>query len=117
MSKVAKQNAWAENYERLLNVEFEWDPDHLSNKPPRVGPLIPITIDMVKKAVSKMKLGKSCRSIRNTSSSLSWRHCHMSSAMDFPGRTYMQMILLPGRGPTDVDDAVNQKSNFDIMMI
>ena len=58
MSEEAKQNAWAENYERLLNIEFDWDPDHLSNEPPLEGPPIPITIDMVKKAISKMKLGK-----------------------------------------------------------
>ena len=58
MSEEAKQNAWAEHYERLLNVEFDWDPDHLSNEPPLEGPPIPITIDMVKKAISKMKSGK-----------------------------------------------------------
>ena len=58
MSQEAKQNAWAEHYERLLNVEFDWDPDHLSNEPPLGCPLIPITIDMVKKAISKMKSRK-----------------------------------------------------------
>ena len=58
MSEEAKQNAWAEHYERLLNVEFDWDPDHLSNELPLEGPPIPITIDMVKKAISKMKSGK-----------------------------------------------------------
>ena len=58
MSEEAKQNAWAEHYERLLKVEFDWDPDHLSNKPPLEGPPIPITINMVKKAISKMKSGK-----------------------------------------------------------
>ena len=58
MSEEAKQNAWAEHYERLLNVEFDWDPDHLSNESPLEGPPIPITIDMVKKAISKMKSGK-----------------------------------------------------------
>ena len=57
MSEEATQNAWAEHYERLLNVEFDWDPDHLSKEPPFEGPPIPITIDMVKKAISKMKLG------------------------------------------------------------
>ena len=57
MSEEAKQNAWAEHYTRLLNVEFDWDPDHLSNEPPLEGPPIPITIDMVK-AISKMKSGK-----------------------------------------------------------
>ena len=58
MSEEAKQNAWAEHYERLPNVEFDWDPDDLSNEPPLEGPPIPITIDMVKKAISKMKSGK-----------------------------------------------------------
>ena len=58
MSKQAKQNAWAEHYKRLLNFEFDWDPDHLSNELPYEGPPIPITIDMVKKSISKMKLGK-----------------------------------------------------------
>ena len=58
MSKKAKQNAWAEHYERLLKVEFDWDPDHLSNESPLEGPPIPMTIDMVKKAISKMKSGK-----------------------------------------------------------
>ena len=58
MSEEAKQNAWAEHYERLLNVEFDWNPDYLSNEPPSEGPLIPITIDMVKKSISKMKSGK-----------------------------------------------------------
>ena len=40
MNEEAKQNAWAEHYERLLNVEFDWDPDHLSNEPPLEGPPI-----------------------------------------------------------------------------
>ena len=58
MSEEATQTAWAEHYERLLNDEFDWDPDHLSRKPPLEGLPIPITIDMVKKAISKMKSGK-----------------------------------------------------------
>ena len=58
ISEEAKQNAWAEHYERLLNVEFDWDTDHLSNKQTLEGPPIPVTIDMVKKTISKMKLGK-----------------------------------------------------------
>ena len=47
-----------EHYERLLNVEFEWDPEHLSDEPPLEGPPIPMTIDMVKKVISKLKFGK-----------------------------------------------------------
>ena len=58
MCKEAKQNAWAEHYERLLNVEFDWAPDDLSNEPPLEDPPIPITIDMVKKAISKIESGK-----------------------------------------------------------
>ena len=59
MSEDSKQKAMLEHYQRLLNVEFDWDPDHLSYHPPVEGPPIPITIDMVKKAISQMKAGKS----------------------------------------------------------
>ena len=58
MSEDSKQKAWLEHYQRLLNVEFDWDPDHLSYQPPVEDPPIPITIDMVKKAISQMKAGK-----------------------------------------------------------
>ena len=33
MREEAKQNVWAEHYEMLLTIEFEWDPEHLFNKP------------------------------------------------------------------------------------
>ena len=58
MSEDSKQKAWLEHYQRLLNVEFDWDPDHLSYQPPVEGPPIPITIDMVKKSILQMKVGK-----------------------------------------------------------
>ena len=62
MSEDSKQKAWLEHYQRLLNVEFDWDPDwdpdHLSYQSPVEGLPIPITIDMVKKAISQMKAGK-----------------------------------------------------------
>ena len=58
MSEDSKQKAWLEHYQRLLNFEFDLDPDHLSYQPPVEGPPIPITIDMVKKAISQMKAGK-----------------------------------------------------------
>ena len=47
MSKDSKQKAWLEHYRRLLNVEFDWDPDYLSDEPPVEGPPIPITSDVV----------------------------------------------------------------------
>ena len=58
MSKYSKQKAWLEHYQRLLNVEFDWGPIHLSYQLPVEGLPIPITIDMVKKAISQMKAGK-----------------------------------------------------------
>ena len=56
MSRHSKQKAWLEHYQRLLNVEFDWDSHHLSDEPPVEGPPIPITIDM--KAISQMKASK-----------------------------------------------------------
>ena len=58
MSEESKQKAWLEHYQRLIDVEFDWDPDHLSDKPSVEGPPIPITIDICKKAISQMKAGK-----------------------------------------------------------
>ena len=55
MSEDSKQKAWLEHYQRLLNVEFDWDTDHLSYQPPVEGPPIPITTDMV---ISQIKAGK-----------------------------------------------------------
>ena len=58
MSEDSKRKAWLEHYQRLLNAGFDWDPNHLSNESPVEGPPIPITIYMVKKAISQMKAGK-----------------------------------------------------------
>ena len=58
MCDDSKQNAWLEHCQRLLNAEFDWDPNHLSDESPVEGPPIPITIDTVKKAISQMKAGK-----------------------------------------------------------
>ena len=58
MSDDSKQKARLEDYQRLLNAEFDWDPNHLSDESPVEGPPIPITIDMVQKAISQMKVGK-----------------------------------------------------------
>ena len=30
MSEDSKQKTWLEPYQRLLNIEFDWDPDHLA---------------------------------------------------------------------------------------
>ena len=40
MSEVSKQMAWLEHNQRLLNVEFDWDPDHQWKAHPSQSPLI-----------------------------------------------------------------------------
>ena len=58
MNEDSKRMAWLEHYQRLLNIEFDWELNHLSDEPPVEGPPIPIITDMVKKAISQMKAGK-----------------------------------------------------------
>jgi len=50
--------AWVEHYSRLLNVEFEWPCDLLPMVAPVEGPVPPITLDMISKALSKMRCDK-----------------------------------------------------------
>ena len=42
----------------LLNVEFKWDPEHLSNESWLESLTMPITIEIVNKTISNMKSGK-----------------------------------------------------------
>ena len=42
----------------ILRRQFAWNVNYLSYQPPVEGPPIPITTDMVKKAISQMKAGK-----------------------------------------------------------
>ena len=53
-----KKQAWQSHYQRLLNTEFEWDRNTLSEEHPVSGPAVRVTKKMVEKAVSKMKNGK-----------------------------------------------------------
>ena len=52
-----KKKAWKQHYERLLNVEFPWREEDLSNADPVLGPSL-ITKEMVEKSISKIKIGK-----------------------------------------------------------
>ena len=58
--------AWKQHYEWLLNEEFSWNPEDLTADPV-VGPPIHIDVEMVVKAIAKMKTGKSCWSLGNSS--------------------------------------------------
>ena len=52
MSNDSKQKAWLEHYHQLLNVEFDWEQDYLSDEPLVEGPSIPITNIMVLRKLS-----------------------------------------------------------------
>ena len=43
LDEEAKKEAWREHYERLLNVEFLWNSEDLSEESPVEGPSEPIT--------------------------------------------------------------------------
>lgn len=55
MNQDTKEKTCLEHYERLLNVVFDWNEEHLTDEPPVEGLAVPITIGMVKKADSQMK--------------------------------------------------------------
>ena len=52
-----KEAAWKEHYE-LLNVKFLLNPEDLSENSPVEGPSEPITLEMIRTAISKMPLAK-----------------------------------------------------------
>ena len=56
--KPVKNDAGGMSMSQDSKAQFDWDPDRLSYQPPVEGLPIPITIDMVKKAISQMKAGK-----------------------------------------------------------
>ena len=49
------------HYEHLLNVEFPWNSDNLSEESPVEGRSEPITTEMITKAISKIVSGKAAR--------------------------------------------------------
>ena len=59
LDEEAKKEAWREHYEHLLNLEFPWNPEDLSEESPVEGPSEPITLEMmITKTISKMASGK-----------------------------------------------------------
>ena len=58
LSDEDKMDAWVEHYARLLNVEFDWKSDLLPEVNQVEGPPPPITADLIRKALGKMKGGK-----------------------------------------------------------
>ena len=58
ISEDAKNPAWKQQYERLLNVEFPWAEDMLPAVEPISGPPILVSSEMVLCTLRKMKSGK-----------------------------------------------------------
>ena len=54
----SKKNVWKEHYDRLLNIEFQWDAENLSTPDSVEGPLSNINEETINKAILKMKSGK-----------------------------------------------------------
>lgn len=54
----SKLDAWRQHYERLLNVEFEWNEEDLSTVLPVQGPSPLSSNSMIATAIKHMKLGK-----------------------------------------------------------
>ena len=54
--------AWVEHYARPLNVEFQWESDLLPEVAPVEDPPTPVTKDLIRKALRKMKCGKAAGS-------------------------------------------------------
>jgi hypothetical protein len=58
LSDEEKMKAWVEHYARLLHVEFEWPSDLLPEAAPVEGPAPKVILDIICKALQKMKRGK-----------------------------------------------------------
>ena len=58
LTVTEKLEAWQSHYDKLLNEEFPWNAASLTECSPVQGPMIEITTEMVKAAISKMKGGK-----------------------------------------------------------
>ena len=58
LDEESKKEAWKEHYERLLNVEFPWNPEDLSEVSPVEGPSEQITLEMITWPLPKWHLAK-----------------------------------------------------------
>ena len=58
LDEEAKKEAWREHYERLLNVEFPWNPEDLSEESPVEGPSEPLPWRWSQRPSAKWHLAK-----------------------------------------------------------
>ena len=97
LDEDAKRAAWKEHYEHLLNVEFPWNPENLSEESPVEGASERITLEMITKATSKMASGKAAGPSGIVVEML--KPVGESGAVEV--RHLIEDIILEGRIPTD----------------
>ena len=97
LDEEAKRAAWKEHYERLLNVEFPWNPEDLSKESPVEGPSEPITLEMITKAIGKIASGKAAGPSGIVAEML--KPVGESGAIEV--RHLIEDIISEGRIPTD----------------
>ena len=97
----SKQRAWKEHYERLLNVEFPWNPEDLSDELPVEGPAVPVTEEMISKAIDKMKFGKAAGPSGIVAEMLKSAGDTGVAIM----RNLVESIIREGRIPTDWEES------------
>jgi len=56
------KEVWREHFDKLLNVEFSWSRHMLEHENPTCGPAENITVQEVREAIAKSKLGKAAGS-------------------------------------------------------
>lgn len=97
----AKKKAWKEYYVRLLNVEFPWNPDDLSDETPVEGPSVPITTEMITEAIGRMGLGKAA----GPSGIIAEMLRPAGEAGASLVRDLIEAIICEGRIPTDWEES------------
>ena len=101
LDDTSKQRAWKEHYERLLNVEFPWNPEDLSDELPVEGPAVPVTEEMISKAIGKMKFGKAAGPSGIVAEMLKSAGDTGVAIM----RNLVESIIREGRIPTDWEES------------
>ena len=98
----AKQAAWKEHYECLSNVEFDWEPESLTEVYPVEGPAPHIPLELVIKAIKLMKCGEAAGTSRIIAEML--KASGVEGAQQIPD-VIMDIIHL-GKIPTEWEESI-----------
>ena len=104
-----KKLAWKSHYEKLLNTEFVWDRDSLSEVHPVEGPAMQTKKEWIEEAIRKMKKGKgdalergNCRGLKLVDQVMKViERVIVKLPRERIDIDEMQFGFVPGRGTTD----------------